>query len=530
VETKGQNATAGQLTEFFGELSLRQKAVLGGGAVAVAITLFLFVQFANGPDYKVLYSGMKADEAQSLSASLAAKGIKAQISPDGTTVSVPADKLDAGRLEVASAGTPRSGRMGFELFDKLDWASSDFDHKVNYQRAIEGELERTIQTLSGVEAVRVHVVMPTDSVFAEREHKAKASVILRMHGAGISDASQAAIARLVASAVEQLDPQDVTIVDAMNNRPVGGGQSSAAAAEDQLTRRLMATLGPVTGPERVRATVQVESDPSTTEESEEKYDPASTVALTMQRTEERSGAGAAAIGVAGTASNLPGATSGAPSRTGEDSQASKSENGTYAVNRTTRRTVHPAGRIRRITAAVVVDDALEYKADAGQQKQSHRRRTAEEMKQIEELTRAAIGFDATRGDVVSVQNVSFAAPPAIDLPVPGKLQRVQRVANDWSNVLRYILLAAVFGVVYLLFIRPVKRQFLSIMKQLPKRPMPLPADAGNTIEGNNVLGAMPEAADAKRAQALKKQVLDKVVSQPVTASRLVQGWIGEGGR
>jgi flagellar M-ring protein FliF len=518
----------GQFTEFVHGLTPKQMATLIGGAVLIAATLFLFVRFAAVPDYKVLYSGMKAEEAQALSASLAAKGIEARVSGDGSTVSVPGDKLDAGRLEVASAGTPRSGRMGFELFDRLDWAASDFDHKVNYQRALEGELERTIQTLSGVEAVRVHVVMPAESIFSERERKAKASVILRMHGSGLSDASQTAIARLVASAVEQLDPEDVTIVDAQNNRRVGGGQSGAAAAEDQLTRRLMATLGAVVGDERVRASVQVETDPSTSEESEEKYDPNTTVALSMQRTEERSGSGIAS-GVPGTASNLPGAKAGVAARANDDSQASKSENGTYAVNRTVRRTVHPAGRVRRVTAAVVVDDAVEYKTEGGQQKQSTRKRSAEEMKQIEDLARAAIGIDATRGDVISVQNVSFATAPVVEPAAPGRIARVQHVVNDWSSVLRYALLAAVFGVVYLMVIRPVKRQFIAALKQAPKRQVLQGNDASPTIEANNVLGAMPETADVKRTQALKKQVLEKVVSEPAAATRLVQGWIGDGG-
>jgi flagellar M-ring protein FliF len=519
---------AGQLSELANGLTLRQKAMLIGGAVFVATVLFLFVRYAGSPESKVLYSGMKPEEAQALSASLAAKGIVAQVSADGGTVSVPADKLDAGRLEVASAGAPHSGRMGFELFDKVDWASSDFDHKVNYQRAIEGELERTIQTLSGVEAVRVHVVMPAESIFTEREQKAKASVTLRMRSP-MSDTSETAIARLVASAVDRLDPEDVTIVDAQTSRRVGGGQTGAAAAEDQLTRRLISTLEPVAGSERIRASIEIETDPSASEESEEKYDPNSVVALNMQRTEERSGSGIAS-GVPGTASNLPGATPGAAARNSDDSQASKSENGTYAVNRTVRRTVHPAGRVRRVSAAVVVDDALELKTENGQQKESRRKRTADEMKQIEELAKAAIGFDASRGDVISVQNVSFALPSAIEPPaLPTKLQRVQRVANDWSSVLRYALLAGVFGVVYLLLIRPVKNQFLSVLKQVPKRPAAVPVDGSSALETTNVLGAVPESADAKRSQLLKKQVLDKVAAQPAVAARLVQGWIGEGG-
>lgn len=520
-----KNQVGSQLSELLRGLTAMQKVTLTGGALVVAVTLFLFVRFAGAPDYKVLYSGMKAEEARTLSSALAAKGIAAQVSADGTSVSVPADKLDASRLEVASAGAPHSGRMGWELFDKVDWASSDFDHKVNYQRALEGELERTIQTLNGVEAVRVHVVMPAESIFADRERKAKASVILRMRGAGMNDNSQAAITRLVANAVDDLDPTDVTIVDAQTNRRVGGGESAASAVEDQLTKRLIATLEPVAGNDRVRATVQVETDPSSSEENEEKYDPNSAVALSMQRSEERSGSGGA-MGVPGTSSNLPGATPAANQHTADDSQASKSENGSYAVNRTVRRTVHPAGRVRRITAAVVVDDAIEYKTEGNQQKRSTRKRTPEEIKQIEELARAAMGFDAARGDVISVQNASFAVAPVAEPAPPGKLQRVQRTANEWSGVLRYALLVGIFAVVYLLVVRPVKKHFINTLKQLPKRTAPT---LETSAESGGVLVGVAESNDARRVQALKKQVVEKVVSQPAAASRLVQGWIGEGG-
>jgi flagellar M-ring protein FliF len=182
-----------------------------------------------------------------------------------------------------------------------------------------------------------------------------------------------------------------------------------------------------------------------------------------------------------------------------------------------------------VTAAVVVDDAVEFKTDGGQQKETRRKRSPAEMKQIEELARAAIGFDAARGDVISVQNVSFAMTPVVEPPAPGRLEKVQRVANDWSSVLRYVLLGGVFAVVYLLLIRPVKKQFIAILKELPKRVAQQSVAVPNTIDSAGAIGAMPDTPDAKRAQVLKKQVLDKVVAQPAAASRLVQGWIGEGG-
>ena len=153
---------------------------MGGAALVAAVVIFSSDTCIVTPDYKPLMTGMEPTDAQSLASRLAAKSIPYQISPDGKTVSVPGDKLDSSRLEVASEGMPHSGRLGFELFDKLNWGQTEFDEKVNYQRALEGELERTIQTLRDVESVRVHLVMPTDSVFLDREREAKASVILRL--------------------------------------------------------------------------------------------------------------------------------------------------------------------------------------------------------------------------------------------------------------------------------------------------------------------------------------------------------------
>ena len=172
LANQGKNAIAA--------FDTKQLIVLMGGAALVAGVIFFFGHLLITPDYKPLMTGMEPTDAQSLASRLAAKSIPYQITPDGKTVSVPADKLDSSRLEVASEGMPHSGRLGFELFDKLNWGQTEFDEKVNYQRALEGELERTIQTLRDVESVRVHLVMPTESVFVDREREAKASVILRL--------------------------------------------------------------------------------------------------------------------------------------------------------------------------------------------------------------------------------------------------------------------------------------------------------------------------------------------------------------
>ena len=215
--------------ELLNGLTPGQRFLLGAAAVLVAATLWAFVALIGKPKYVVLYSGLKPGDAQTLGNRLGAKNIPYEISPDGGSLLVPQDQLDASRLETASQGLPRNARMGFELFDTPNWAGSDFTEQVNYQRALEGELERTLQTLNEVEAVRVHLVLPHQSLYSEQETEAKAAVILKTRGGQLSEQAQLAIPQLLASAVEGLRPENVTVVDADSNtpllRPRGPGRS-----------------------------------------------------------------------------------------------------------------------------------------------------------------------------------------------------------------------------------------------------------------------------------------------------------------
>ena len=214
----------GRLRQFLQGLSFSQRLWMAAGVALVAGTLWVFVTLLGQPKYVTLYSGLRPEDAQALGAKLAAKNIPHQVSPDGGSLLVPDDKLDAARLETAAAGLPRSARMGFELFDTPNWAGSDFTEKVNYQRALEGELERTLSTLSEVEGVRVHLVMPEESLFTEQEHEAKAAVILKTRSGRLSEQAQLAIPQLVASAVDRLRPENVTVVDADSNTPLLHGR------------------------------------------------------------------------------------------------------------------------------------------------------------------------------------------------------------------------------------------------------------------------------------------------------------------
>ena len=405
-----------QIVTFVKGLTLRQKITIAVGAAAVAGTIWVFVALFGKADYKTLYSGLSSSDAQALSHRLSEKNIPYELTSDGTGISVPADQLDKVRLDLAAEGMPQSGRLGFELFDKPNWAGSDFAEKVNYQRALEGELERTIQTLGEIEAARVHLVLPQESLFTEQEHEAKASVVIKLRAGKLGDDAQEAITHLVASAVDNLKPENVTLINADGGMPIlarGGTESrprSWADFETALARKVVATLEPVVGPGKARANVTVEYDLATSDSMQETYDPNGAVVLTSQISEERVGE-TGAQGTPGTTSNVPGkqpAPAAKPAAPADaESQGLHSENKTFAVSKTVRHTMLPSGNLKRITAAVLVDDATDTKEENGQKVETRRKRTPDEMKQIGDLVAAAIGIDATRGDKVAVENLSF---------------------------------------------------------------------------------------------------------------------------
>jgi len=527
-KTQTANDVLQRLGQFFTGLTLNQRLLLAGGAVLVGGVLWLFVALLGQPKYVTLYSGLRAEEAQNLASRLAAKNIPRQVSADGGSLLVPEDKLDTARLETAAAGLPRSARLGFELFDTPNWAGSDFTEKVNYQRALEAELERTLATMSEVEAVRVHLVMPEESLFTEQQHDAKAAVILKTRSGHLSEQAQQAIPQLVASAVDRLRSENVTVVDADSNTPLlrnrEGAGSRAYALDEELAKTLIHTLEPVVGADHVRASVHVEYDLGTSEDTQETYDPKATATLTQEHSEDNS-TGAAPAGVPGTASNVPSSTPPSPSVSGTEQSNSRSDATTYAVSKSLHHSVEPPGRIRRIAAAVLVDDAVETTEQAGKGITTRRKRTADEMKQIEQLAQAAIGVDSQRGDVLAVENLSFQQAPVEILPPPTKTERVRRLIDPWTWVLRYVGLAALFLVVYWLVLRPVKRQALAAFRELPGRVTVklVPQVAGT---GGLQLSAETGAElGGKRASQLKRLLTEKVKAEPEAASRLVQSWV-----
>ncbi len=520
----------GQLEQFWAGRNRQQRGFLIAGAVATVALLLLFARLMATPEMKPVMTGLEPADAQALSATLTGKGIPNVVSPDGREVRVPADKVDAARLDVAGAGAPHSGRMGFEIFDKVSWGQTEFDEKVNYQRALEGELERTIMTLGAVKSARVHLVMATDSVFLDAARSAKASVALKLRTGTLSHEEIGAMQRLVAGAVDGLKPADVAIIDADSNASLGGlpdGMGGDGEAEKRLEQRLIATLGPVVGVDHIRASVNVDYDPGTTEQSQEKYDPAVSVPLTVQRSDEETGAGAQVSGVPGTTSNVPQAKSSlpnVPNTPDSGAESAKTENSTYGVNKTVTHSLEPAGRVRRVTAALLVDDAVIHKQlPKGKVQEVRVKRSPEELKQLQDLAAAAIGLDTARGDILTIEDMSFDQPVAAEVPPVSAGERVRKALNDYAVAIRYGSLLTLFLLGYLLMVRPVQKRALGGAKELPQPvAVPLLAD----VEPMQLPPAHP-GDEALRSGALKEQLVQMVKAKPENSTRAVQAWLRE---
>jgi flagellar M-ring protein FliF len=555
-----------QIRAFLRALTINQRFLLAGSAALVAVIIWLFVRLFAAADFKNLYTGLDPGDTQKIVGRLTVESIPYQLSSDGTSIDVPADKIDRVRIEMASQNLPHTGRMGFELFDKPNWSSSDFSERVNYQRALEAELERTIETMDTVESARVHLVLPRESLFTSEERPAKAAVVVKLRSQRLADETVASIANLVASAWENLSPDDVTIVSADGRLPLTGGKSNGGSMrrglsdlETTIAERIVDTLAPVVGAEHVKSSVTIDYNPNSGETTQEVYDPNASALLTSQLSEDQT-TGAVPLGIPGTTSNVPsappapaaaGATPNTPQQnsaaaaaTGAElkpsavTQGMRSESKTFAVSKTVHHTLEPPGQIKHLAAAVLVDDFVEVKNVSGKPQETRRKRTPEEMKQLEDLVRAAIGFSAQRGDELSLQNVSFETPPAEVLAAPTAVQRTLRIIAPWMGLLRYAGLGVLFLVIYALVLRPVTNQVLATLRALPEKSQQqaaLTATAGTQTAGKMVTGAELEGelqkelsetnSEIMRAVVLKRHLVEKVKKEPENATRLIQGWV-----
>jgi flagellar M-ring protein FliF len=420
-----------QISRLFRKLSMAQRIWLAAITLAVIGGIFGLARWNQERDFKPLFTGVAAEDAGRLLAKLREGAVEYRLTDNGTTVLVPSARVADLRIEMASAGLPKSGRIGFELFDKTNFGASEFAEQVNYHRAIEGELERSVMSIREVEQARVHITLAKDSLYTETREAAKASVLVKLrHQAALSPQSVAAICQLTASAVPGLAPEQVSLVDTNGNllnraRPNTGNDGSAGTeatldyrknVEHDLQNKIAATLEPLLGAEHFRAGVSAEVDLTSGEQSEELFDPNKSVMVTSQRSQD----GAAlpsASGVPGTPSNLPRPTS--KPATGSSNYARSTENISYQTSRLVKHTRLPQGGVKRLSLSVLVDHTLRWEGTTRVVEPP----SAEKLKVIKDLVTAAVGLDPARGDQLVVEAFPFestltAEPVSLSLPAP----------------------------------------------------------------------------------------------------------------
>ena len=388
-----------------------------GVSAGVAAALFALVLNVASQPQALLYSNLDLKEAGTITAALDQGGIKYSIKGDGSTIFVQRDKVASTRMLLAGKGLPTSGSVGYEIFDNAPaLGQTDFVQNLNRQRALEGELARTIRTLQGVTSARVHLVLPRRQLFEDEAEQPSASVVIGVGGREPSQDEVRAIRNLIAGATPDLKPERVTLVDDKGKMLAGGDDSSTemagqiaadqrASTEERIRKSVKDMVEGVVGPGKARVTVSADVEMNRVTMQDDKFDPDGQVVRSSQTVEDKSNEGKSQEGAAVSATaNVPGGAA-APGATGDSTNANRTEETTnYEISHSTRTEVQEPGQVKRLSVAVAVDGVTAYDKKG---KASYTPRSAEEMQRIQDLVRSAVGYNQTRGDQVTVVNVRF---------------------------------------------------------------------------------------------------------------------------
>jgi flagellar M-ring protein FliF len=417
-----------QIKRLIASLSVRQRWTILIVGILAAAGFYGLAHYETEAGFRPLYNSLAPEDAAVVVQKLKESGTPYRLSSNNSTISVPEDKVAELRLEMAGAGVPKNGRIGFEIFDKTNFGMTDFAEHINYRRALEGELERSVMSIGQVEQARVHISFPQESVFTEAREPAKASVLVKIRaGDALPDSAVPAITNLVSSAVEGLAPESVAVLDMRGNllnrakRHNGGAGDTSESAleyrhkvEQDLTAKLESTLEPLVGAGRFRAAVSAECDLTSGEQSEENFDPTHSVMVTSQTTEDTSSTNRVPEGVPGTNSNLPEGAAKSPANGAGTSRKSESIN--YQTSRTVKRTVLPQGGVKRLSVSVLIDQDAHWEGTGTAAKLIMVPPTADRLKVIHDLVAAATGLNTERGDQLIVESLPFESTLNLDPP------------------------------------------------------------------------------------------------------------------
>jgi flagellar M-ring protein FliF len=517
-----------EMEQFRDKLQAMLKGMTLGQKLTISTTLivgilgfvFLF-RWATAPDYALLYSGLELAEADQIVQSLQAQNVPYRLTAGGHSVMVPSGEVYAWRVRLASEGLPTTGSVGYEVFDQNEIGVSDFVQKVNYQRAIEGELARTIQTIQGIKQARVHIVIPEDRLFKADQHEPTASIVLHLAGnRRLRDEQVMGIANMVSASVEGLTPGNVKIVDAQGRILSAAYDSDSMMGvtstqldiqrrvEAHLTEKVQTPLSRVLGEGNAIVRVTADLDFQRIARTREDYDGERTAVLSEERSEQ--------------SSQDP------QNATGQTEYFTTN----YNVPKTVEHIVESVGDIQRLSVSVLVNHRRELQTDAqGVETVNMVPRTPEEIANLTRIVRNALGFDDARGDQVAVENILFNEPESLLDDTSGQFFGIDGQYLDIAQK----ALPVVFLLIFLLMIRSrLRRMRVTVPAEGPVRGRQLrPVGPGGQMvpvssEGIPLPqldeGASPEAVESAQ---LLQQISDFVEDKPSAAVKLIRYWLLE---
>src|SRR4051812_38066816 len=538
---------AGSLQGLAGFLkSLGAARVMAMVAVTAALIGFFgfVIMRVTTPAMTTLFTDLSPEDSAGIVKDLERQAIAFELRNDGAVIMVPKDKVTRLRMKLAEGGLPKGGGVGYEIFDKSDaLGTTSFVQNINHLRALEGELARTIRAIDRVQAARVHLVLPERPLFSRETPEPSASIVVRVRGS-LEPQQVRAIRHVVASAVNGLKPQRVSIVDEAGQLLADGASGDAdsaigderrAAFEKRMRSQVEAIVSSVVGSGRARVQLSADFDYNKITQTSDRFDPEGRV-LRSSQTREESSATAENNGQVTVANELPGNQRQDNAAAPRDQSKKSEETSNYEISRTTRTEVTEAGRVNRISVAVLVDGSYS-KNDKGEMVYADR--SKEQLDRIAALVRSAIGFDQKRGDQVEVVNLRFAdAPAAVPAGEPaGWLGMLQFTKDDILYAIELGVMTLLGLVVLFMVVRPLVRRILASdpVAALASAALPALADASAPSAGGQNLVPASGTAQLMDVAQIQGQVHAQSVHRvgelaernPTETASIIRQWLSE---
>ena len=520
------NDSLSQFFTFLKTLPLSKKISIAFTILLVLMGFASMFIWSNRIDYQVLFNNLSQQDAGVIVTKLKERNISYRIQGDGTLVLVPADQVHDLRLSLASDGLPKEGNVGFEIFDKTDFGTTRFVQELNYKRALQGELARTISRFKEVDGAKVFIVLPKDSLFVEEKKFASASIQLDLKSS-LPPNKLAAIVHLTASAVEGLEPERVTVVDTKGRVIFQGGSKDDTSAllsniqldyksklESGISQKIQSMLEGIVGPGKAIVRVIAEVDFTKVTSNEEEYDPTATAVRSSRNIEETSQIGKDSTEATVSRENQQSGV--LPSETNTANEKKKKDVATnYEINRITRSIFQPAGTINRLSVAAVIDGTYEIETlEDGTVNKKYISRSDEELSKFEAIVKSAMGFSEDREDQISVTSFPFNTAVSIDAVDDNTTQEtgvLEFLGNYRNTIINLVLVALVF----LILVRPLLKSLKGVAKEASVQVRQLPTQEGFAqLPEKQIKGSRERAAEISR-------------SNPDKANQLLRGWMSE---